>query len=151
MIGYFNNPQATDAAIDKEGWLHTGDIGSMDEHGYCRVLGRLRDMIIRGGENIYPREIEDVLFTHPAVASVAVVGLPDPDWGETVAACVILREGQQIEPAALEAFCRARLAGFKVPRSWHFLDSFPQTASGKIQKFALRDQLLGGARDVEEA
>lgn len=151
MTGYFNNPQATDSAIDKEGWLHTGDIGSMDEYGYCRVLGRLRDMIIRGGENIYPREIEDVLFTHPAVASVAVVGLPDHDWGETVTACVILREGVQAEPAALEAFCRARLAGFKVPRSWHFLAGFPQTASGKIQKFALRDQLLGVEPDAGEA
>lgn len=150
MTGYFNNPKATEAAIDEEGWLHTGDIGSMDEQGYCRVLGRLRDMIIRGGENIYPREVEDLLFTHPAVANVAVIGLPDPSWGETVAACVILREGGTAESSTLEAFCRAKLAAFKVPRNWYFLESFPQTASGKVQKFALREQLLSTTPGVRE-
>lgn len=142
MEGYYNNPEATREAIDSEGWLHTGDIGSMDEHGYCRVHGRLRDMIIRGGENIYPKEVEDVLFSHPEIASVAVIGLPDPEWGEKVAACLILRDGAKATPDSLEKFCREKLAGYKVPRSWTFLESFPQTASGKIQKFVLRDQLL---------
>ncbi len=142
MEGYYNNAEATAVAIDPDGWLHTGDIGSMDEHGYCRVHGRLRDMIIRGGENIYPKEVEDVLFTHPAIASVAVIGLPDPEWGETVAACLILRDGQNATQGELEKFCREKLASYKVPRSWTFLESFPQTASGKIQKFVLRDQLL---------
>lgn len=141
MMGYYSNPKATEETIDRDGWLHTGDIGSMDEHGYCRVHGRLRDMIIRGGENIYPREVEDVLFTHPAVASVAVIGMPDPEWGESVEACVIFREGENATSQELEGFCREHLASYKVPRNWHFLDSFPQTASGKIQKFALRDQL----------
>jgi fatty-acyl-CoA synthase len=149
MTGYFNDPQATSAALDGDGWLHTGDIGSMDCEGYCRVHGRLRDMIIRGGENIYPREIEDVLFTHPAIANVAVIGLPDRDWGEAVTACVQLRERATVEPGELEAFCRARLASYKTPRAWHFVDSFPQTASGKIQKFVLRSQLLNSVGQAQ--
>lgn len=144
MTGYHNAPAATAAAIDAEGWLHTGDIGSMDRHGYCRVLGRLRDMIIRGGENIYPREVEDVLMTHPAVRDVAVVGLPDPDWGEAVAACILPTTPGAVEPAALEAFCRQHLASYKVPRRWHFMEAFPQTASGKVQKYVLRDLLTKG-------
>lgn len=151
MAGYFNNPEATASAIDEDGWLHTGDIGSMDEHGYCRVHGRLRDMIIRGGENIYPKEVEDVLFSHPAIANVAVIGIPDTDWGETVAACIILKEGQVESEAALAAFCRQKLAGYKVPRTWTFLESFPQTASGKIQKFALRDQLVASTTSATDS
>ncbi|PJG46514.1 AMP-dependent synthetase [Sphingobium sp. LB126] len=145
MTGYFDAPDATRATIDDEGWLHSGDIGSMDEQGYCRVLGRLKDMIIRGGENIYPREVENVLITHPAIADVAVVGMPDDDWGETVAACIRLYDPKASRPTDLEAFCRKHLAGYKVPRRWHFLESFPQTASGKVQKFALRDLLLNEA------
>jgi fatty-acyl-CoA synthase len=144
MAGYHDADEATRATIDAEGWLHTGDIGSMDEYGYCRVLGRLRDMIIRGGENVYPREIEDVLITHPGVADAAVVGIPDADWGETVAACIRASGAQPPSPEELADYCRARLAGYKVPRRWHFMDAFPQTASGKIQKFVLRDVLLGG-------
>jgi fatty-acyl-CoA synthase len=144
MTGYYNAPDATAAAIDEDGWLRTGDIGSMDEQGYCRVLGRLRDMIIRGGENVYPREVEDILMTHPAVADAAVIGLPDAAWGESVVACIRLRDPAGAEPVDLQTFCRDRLASFKVPKSWHFMASFPQTASGKVQKFALRDQLLNG-------
>ncbi|WP_127091871.1 AMP-binding protein [Aquabacter cavernae] len=140
MAGYFDNPGATAQALDAEGWLHTGDLGSMDSHGYCRIEGRLKDMIIRGGENIYPREIEDVLFTHPSVASAAVLGVPDTEWGEQVAAFVQARPGATLDEAALAAFCRAHLAPFKVPRLWRIVDQFPQTASGKIQKFVLRDQ-----------
>jgi len=142
MKDYFDNPAATENAIDAEGWLHTGDLGSMDRHGYCRVQGRLKDLIIRGGENVYPREIEDVLFTHPAVGSVAVVGVPDAEWGEIVAAFVQTKAAT--DEAALTAFCRERLASYKVPRIWRFVDQFPQTASGKIQKFALRDQYVAG-------
>jgi hypothetical protein len=115
--------------------LRTGDLGSMDEHGYCRVQGRLKDMIIRGGENIYPREIEDVLLTHPAVANVAVSGLPDVEWGEIVAAFVQARPGARPDGAELEAFCRRHLASHKVPRLWRFVSHLPQTASGKVQKF----------------
>lgn len=149
MTGYYNAAEATAATIDEDGWLHTGDVGSMDTQGYCRVLGRLRDMIIRGGENVYPREIEDVLMTHPRVADVAVIGMPDPDWGETVAACIRPAGPGKPDPADLERFCRERLASYKVPRAWHFLDDMPQTASGKIQKFILRDQLL--ASQVSQA
>ncbi len=141
MKGYFRNPQATRQAIDSDGWLHTGDLGSMDEHGYLRIQGRLKDMIIRGGENVYPREIEDVLFTHPSVANVAVVGVPDPDWGEVVAAFVQVRPEREVDAATLERFCREHLASYKVPRVWRFLDAFPQTASGKVQKFILKAQL----------
>jgi fatty-acyl-CoA synthase len=145
MAGYHDSEEATKSAIDAEGWLHTGDIGSMDQYGYCRVLGRLRDMIIRGGENVYPREIEDVLIAHPGVADAAVVGIPDADWGETVAACIRPAEARQPSPEELTDYCRARLAGYKVPRRWHFMEIFPQTASGKVQKFALRDILLSRA------
>ncbi|MEW6257312.1 MAG: AMP-binding protein, partial [Pseudomonadota bacterium] len=141
MAGYFENPGATAQALDAQGWLHTGDLGSMDSHGYCRIEGRLKDMIIRGGENIYPREIEDVLFTHPLVASAAVVGVPDAEWGEQVAAFVQPRPGSALDPEDLSRFCRTHLASFKVPRLWRIVDQFPQTASGKIQKFVLREQV----------
>jgi fatty-acyl-CoA synthase len=143
MKDYFNDPQGTASAIDTDGWLHTGDLGSLDEFGYCRVQGRKRDLIIRGGENIYPREIEDMLHTHPAILDAAVVGIPDSDWGEVPVGFVILRPGQRADGDELTQFCRARLASYKVPRTWRFVAQFPQTASGKIQKFRLRDDYLG--------
>jgi fatty-acyl-CoA synthase len=145
MSGYFDNPQGTAEAIDPQGWLHTGDLGSMDERGYCRIEGRVKEMIIRGGENIYPREIEMVLLEHAGVAEVAVVGVPDERWGEQVAA--FIRPAADAAPAAaeLEAFCRERLAPFKVPRFWLMVDAFPMTASGKVQKFALRERFTAGA------
>ena len=142
MHGYFDNPQATAAAIDGEAWLHTGDLCSMDERGYCHIEGRLKDMIIRGGENIYPREIEQLLFTHPGVADVAVVGVPDPKWGEQVAAFVRPAAGQSPTADELFAFCREHLAPHKTPRYWEFVESFPLTPSGKIQKFLLRDRFV---------
>jgi fatty-acyl-CoA synthase len=142
MKDYFDNPRATAGAIDKDGWLHTGDLGSMDKYGYCRVQGRLKDLIIRGGENIYPREVEDVLFTHPSIGSVAVVGVPDREWGEIVVAFVQTKAAT--DEAALAAFCRERLASYKVPRVWRFVEQFPQTASGKTRKFVLREQYLAG-------
>ena len=137
-------PAGTAAAIDAEGWLRTGDLGSLDERGYCRVHGRAKDMIIRGGENIYPREIEDVLHTHPAILGASVVGVPDADWGEIPVAFVQAKPDARPSAAELEAFCRERLASYKVPRVWRFVDQFPQTASGKIQKFLLREQLSLG-------
>jgi fatty-acyl-CoA synthase len=140
MTGYFENPVATAAAIDVDGWLHTGDLGSMDARGYCCFAGRLKDMIIRGGENIYPREIEQLLFSHPKVADVAVVGLPDPKWGEQVAAFVRPALGQQPTAEELFAYCRQHLAPHKTPRYWEFVASFPLTPSGKVQKFVLRDR-----------
>ena len=140
MAGYFDNPEATAETLDGEGWLHTGDLGSMDADGYCRIQGRLRDMIIRGGENVYPPEVEDVLFGHPDVSNVAVVGVPDPEWGESVAAFVQMKDGRPMSDTDLAAYCRERLASFKVPRIWRQVDGLPQTASGKVQKFALRKQ-----------
>jgi fatty-acyl-CoA synthase len=145
MLGYFEMPEATAAAVDADGWLHTGDLCSMDERGYFRVEGRLKDMIIRGGENVYPREIEELLFTHPAVAEVAVVGVPDERWGEQVAAFVRRPAGadsQQVGAAELTAFVKERLAPHKAPRHWVFVDEFPLTPSGKIQKFVLRDRFM---------
>jgi fatty-acyl-CoA synthase len=145
MSGYFDNPEGTAEAIDPQGWLHTGDLGSMDKRGYCRIEGRVKEMIIRGGENLYPREIEMVLLEHAGVAEVAVVGVPDERWGEQVAA--FIRPATDAAPTAaeLEAFCRRRLAPFKVPRFWLVVDAFPMTASGKVQKFALRDRFVAGA------
>jgi fatty-acyl-CoA synthase len=144
MHGYFENAAATAEAIDADSWYHTGDLASMDERGYCRIEGRLKDMIIRGGENIYPREIEDVLFAHPGVAEVAVVGIPDDKWGEQVAAFVRLTGDEAPTAAELSVYVRERLAAYKVPRSWVFVDAFPLTGSGKVQKFVLRDQYIKG-------
>jgi acyl-CoA synthetase (AMP-forming)/AMP-acid ligase II len=144
MTGYFDNPHATAAAIDSDGWLHTGDLGSMDARGYFRIGGRLTDMIIRGGENIYPREIEQVLFEHEDVADVAVLGVPDATWGEQVAAFIRPAEGRTPDPDALFAYCRERLAPFKAPRHWRVVDEFPLTPSGKVQKFVLRARFVAG-------
>ncbi len=144
MHGYYGNPEATEKAIDADGWLHTGDLCAMDSRGYCTVEGRLKDMIIRGGENIYPRELEDLLFAHPTVGEVAVVGLPDDKWGETVAAFVRPAPGCTIDRAELFAYMREHLAPHKTPKDWFAVEVFPQTASGKIQKFKLRDQWASG-------
>lgn len=139
MKGYHDAPEATAAAIDPDGWYHTGDLASMDDRGFFRIEGRLKDMIIRGGENIYPREIEDVLFAHPGVAEVAVVGVPDDHWGEEVAAFIRPASGIAPTPEELRIHCREHLAPYKTPVHWQFVDSFPLTASGKIQKFKLRE------------
>jgi fatty-acyl-CoA synthase len=143
MHGYYDDPEATAAAIDAKGWLHTGDLGTMDDRGYCKIVGRIKDMIIRGGENIYPREIEEVLFTHPAVGDVAIVGVPDAKWGERLVAFVRLAPDGFVEADELEAYVRERLARHKVPREWQFLDELPMTASGKVQKFSLRENYVG--------
>jgi len=143
MLGYHDNPEATAEAIDAEQWLHTGDLGSMDERGYVKIEGRLKDMIIRGGENIYAREIEDTLFQHPAVAEAAVVGVPDATWGEQVAAFV-RRASEDVTARELHTWCRQNLAPYKAPTRWVFLEAFPLTASGKVQKFVLRRQFVDG-------
>jgi fatty-acyl-CoA synthase len=139
MIGYYKNPEATAAAIDKEGWLHTGDLAVRLPNGYYKITGRLKDMVIRGGENIYPREIEEFLFTHPAVEQAAVVGVPDAKYGEELCVWIKLKAGQQTTADAIREFCRAKLAHYKVPRYVKFVESFPQTVTGKIQKFKIRD------------
>jgi len=139
MKGYYKMPEATRQAIDADGWLHTGDIGTMDEQGYFRITGRLKDMIIRGGENIYPREIEEYLYTHPAIKDVQVVGLPDEKYGEEVCACVIFKEGMTATDEELINFVKSGLSRFKTPRYVMELKEFPMTASGKIQKYRLRE------------
>ena len=137
MRGYWENDEATADAVDREGWMHTGDLGVMDAAGYLNIVGRSKDMAIRGGENIYHREIEEVLFLHPAIASVQVLGVPDERMGEELMAWVVLREGQDTNEDELRVFCRERLAHFKVPRYWKFTEEFPMTVTGKIQKFKM--------------
>jgi fatty-acyl-CoA synthase len=139
MIGYYNNPEATAAAIDSEGWLHTGDLAVRLPNGYYKITGRLKDMVIRGGENIYPREIEEFLFTHPAVEQAAVVGVPDTKYGEELCAWIKLKAGQTATAEEIRQFCKAQLAHYKVPRYIKFVEAFPQTVTGKIQKFKIRD------------
>ena len=142
MKGYWQDPEATRAAVDENGWMHTGDLGVMDSEGYVNIVGRSKDMLIRGGENIYPREIEEVLFTHPAVAAVQVIGVPDPRMGEEVMAWITPKEGASVTEEDLSRFCRERLARFKVPRYWKFASEFPMTVTGKVQKFKMRETAI---------
>jgi fatty-acyl-CoA synthase len=146
MCGYLGDPAVTAVAIDPDGWLHTGDLGSMDARGYCRIEGRIKDMVIRGGENIYPAEIEAVLLSYPAVTAAAVVGLPDRFWGEVVAAAIITSAATPPAEAELAAFCRARLAAYKVPVRWLFTSTFPLTGTGKVRKDLLAAHLTEPAR-----
>jgi fatty-acyl-CoA synthase len=146
MQRYFEMPEATLATIDSEGWLHTGDIGTIAEDGYCTITGRLKDMIRRGGMNIYPREIEDVLATHPAVAEAVAFGIADDHWGEQVAAAVRLRPGSHASTQELETFLREHIARHKVPRFWDFVERMPVNAMGKVQKDILRNELLARQR-----
>ncbi|AZU62991.1 AMP-binding protein [Neobacillus mesonae] len=140
MKGYYKNMEATKEAIDEDGWLHTGDLAVMDEAGYCRITGRLKDMIIRGGENIYPREIEEFLYSHPKILDIQVVGVPDEVYGEEVMAWIILKEGETATPEEIQDYCNGRISKHKIPRYIEFTDAYPMTASGKIQKFRLREK-----------
>ncbi len=144
MLGYFEMPEASSAAIDADGWLHTGDLCAMDARGYCTVEGRLKDLIIRGGENIYPREVEELLFAHPKVGDVAVVGVPHERWGEEVAAFIRPVTGAVIDKEEMTAYTRAALAPHKTPKHWCVVEAFPVTGSGKIQKFKLREAWIKG-------
>lgn len=141
MSGYWNDSERTREAIDADGWMHTGDIAVIDEQGYCNIVGRVKDMIIRGGENISPREIEEFLYRHPAVLDVAIVGVPDAKYGEEVCACIRRREGMAVSEDEIRDFCRGQIAHYKVPRYVRFVDAFPMTVTGKVQKFLIRDQL----------
>jgi fatty-acyl-CoA synthase len=150
MLGYYNNPEATAAAIDQDGWLHSGDLAIRLPNGYYKITGRLKDMVIRGGENIYPREIEEFLFTHAAVEQAAVVGVPDPKYGEELCVWIKLKAGQSASEDQIRDFCRAKLAHYKVPRYVRFVDSFPQTVTGKIQKFKIREVMKDELGLVEQ-
>jgi fatty-acyl-CoA synthase len=142
MTGYWNDPERTAEAIDKSGWMHTGDLATMDEDGYVNIVGRIKDMIIRGGENIYPREIEEFLYTHPDVSDVQVVGVPDVKYGEELMAWVKTREGATLTEDDLKEYCRGKIAHYKVPRYVKFTTEFPMTVTGKIQKFKMREQAI---------
>jgi fatty-acyl-CoA synthase len=139
MKGYYKNPQATAIVIDKAGWLHSGDLGIKDENGYYRITGRIKDIIIRGGENIYPREIEEYLYKMPQIKDVQVAAIPDEKYGEVPGAFIIVKEGQTLEEEEVRDFCRGQIARYKIPKHIFFVDGFPLTGSGKIQKFKLKD------------
>jgi fatty-acyl-CoA synthase len=142
MRGYYNNPVATDQTIDKEGWLHTGDLGTIDEEDYCKITGRLKDMVIRGGENIYPREVEEFLYTHPAISDVQVIGVPDLKYGEELMAWVKLKPGASATPEEIKAFCKGKIAHYKIPKYIKFVNDFPMTVTGKIQKYKMREESI---------
>jgi fatty-acyl-CoA synthase len=150
MKGYDDEPEATRRAVDEEGWLHTGDLATMQPNGYFRITGRAKEMIIRGGENIYPREIEEFLYTNPKIADVYVVGLPDLKLGETVLAWIRLKAGESATEQEIREFCRGRIAHFKIPQYIRFVDSFPMTVTGKVQKFRIREEEIR-ARGLEQA
>ena len=147
MTGYNDNPEATSATIDSERWLRTGDLGRMDTRGYLKITGRVKEMIIRGGENLFPAEIENALLEHPAISEICIVGIPDDKWGELVA-CFMRGAGEKPEPAELKAFVRERLSPQKTPAFWVWVDEWPLTGSGKIQRFVLRDQFVDGKFNV---
>jgi fatty-acyl-CoA synthase len=151
MLGYWDDPERTAEVLDAEGWMHTGDLGVIDEQGYGNVVGRLKDMVIRGGENIYPRELEEFLYAHPKIADVQVVGLPDPRMGEELCAWIRLAPGEDADEDEIRAFCLGQIAHYKIPRYVRFVDEFPLTVSGKVQKFLIRERMieelgLGAAR-----
>jgi fatty-acyl-CoA synthase len=142
MHGYWDEPEQTAEAIDAASWMHTGDLATLDTEGYCNIVGRIKDMIIRGGENIYPREIEEFLFRHPLIQAVSCFGVPDPALGEVLCAWVQLRVGAQASEQEIQEFCRNKIAHYKVPRYIRFVESFPMTVTGKVQKFVMRERMM---------
>lgn len=142
MLGYWNDEERTADAIDSEGWMHTGDLATMDRDDCVNIVGRIKDMIIRGGENVYPREIEEFLYTHPEIVDAQVIGVPDAKYGEQIMACVVLKPDSNLTEEDVREFCRERIAHFKVPAYVSFVDEFPMTVTGKIQKFKLREMAI---------
>jgi len=142
MLGYWDDQEQTDESIDEAGWMHTGDLAVIDDEGYCDIVGRVKDMIIRGGENIYPREIEEYLFQHPQIQEVAVFGIPDEKYGEAVVAWIRLREGEAIDAGGIREYCNEQIAYYKVPKHILIVDEFPMTVTGKIQKFIMREKTI---------
>jgi fatty-acyl-CoA synthase len=142
MLGYWDSPEQTALVKDSDGWMHSGDLATIDSEGFCNIVGRLKDMVIRGGENLYPREIEEHLFAHPSIRDVQVFGVPDPLYGEELCAWIIPQEGSELGEADIRSFCAGRIAHQKTPRYIRFVDSFPLTVTGKPQKFVMRDQMV---------
>ena len=153
MLGYWNEPEKTADAIDRARWMHTGDLAQMDDEGYVKIVGRIKDMVIRGGENVYPREVEEFLMTHPDVQDVQVVGVPDPQYGEELLACIVTRRGADLDRDTVAGFCSGKIAHYKVPRYVKVVTEFPMTVTGKVQKFKLREQAIEelGLAEVETA
>jgi len=151
MLGYWEDPERTAEAIDPEGWMHTGDLGVIDAEGYCNIVGRSKDMIIRGGENVYPTEIEQFLFRNPKIQDVAVVGVPDEKYGEEICAWVRLRANQSCSEQEIKDFCGGRIAHYKIPRYVVFVDEFPVTVTGKIQKYLIRKEMIARLALTEQA
>jgi len=141
MLGYWGDEARTAEVLDSNGWMHTGDMGMLDEQGYCNIVGRIKDMVIRGGENIYPREIEEFLYQHPAIRDVQIVGVPDRKYGEELCAWIILREGVTLDESGVRAFCEGQIAHYKIPRYVRFVETFPLTVTGKVQKYLIREQM----------
>jgi len=141
MLGYWNDDQKTAEAIDRAGWMHTGDQATIDKEGFCKIVGRIKDMVIRGGENVYPREIEEFLYRHPKVQDVQVIGVPDEKYGEELCAWVCLKEGETSNAEDIRTFCIGQIAHYKIPRYVKFVDGFPMTVTGKIQKFKMREEM----------
>ncbi|TNE61424.1 MAG: AMP-binding protein [Alphaproteobacteria bacterium] len=150
MQGYWNDPERTAEAVDADGWMHTGDLGVIDEEGYCNITGRLKDMLVRGGENVYPREIEEFLYRHEAIRDVQVFGVPDARFGEEICAWIALHDGAALSDEDIRAFCQGQIAHYKVPRYVRFVDEFPMTVTGKIQKFIMRERMIAELGLVEE-
>jgi len=150
MIGYWDDPEKTAEAVDAEGWMHTGDLATIDDEGYCNIVGRIKDMVIRGGENVFPREIEEYLFRHPKIEDVQVIGVPDPKFGEEICAWVKLRAGENSSHEEIVAFCKGQIAHYKIPRYVKFVDGFPMTVTGKIQKFEMRKAMIAELNLAEQ-
>jgi fatty-acyl-CoA synthase len=142
MLGYWDDEERTREAIDPARWMHTGDLATMDDEGYCNIVGRIKDMVIRGGENIYPREIEEFLYRHPKILDVQVFGIPDQRYGEELCAWIRLRDGEAASVEEVRGFCDGQIAHYKIPRHIKFVDDFPMTVTGKVQKFAMREQMI---------
>jgi fatty-acyl-CoA synthase len=141
MRGYWNDQEKTAEVIDAGRWMHTGDLATLDEEGYCNIVGRIKDMVIRGGENIYPREIEEFLYRHPKVQDVQVIGVPDVKYGEELCAWIKAKPGCAVTAEEIKAFCQGQIAHYKIPRYVKFVDAFPMTVTGKIQKYLMREQM----------
>ena len=150
MLGYWDDPTRTAEAIDEAGWMHTGDLATLDAEGYCNIVGRIKDMVIRGGENVYPREIEEFLYGHPKIQDVQVIGVPDQKYGEEICAWIVPKPGVTLTADDVRAFCEARIAHYKVPRYVKLVDAFPLTVTGKVQKYLMREQMKVELGLVEE-